>query len=94
MSKIYRVLGKKGRVTVPFEIRLRQKFSCNDILSFEEQEDGSVLIRREKLCDHCMTAVTEKESSLLDVINSLNTTEQKAAFRYLAKKLSKQGGDR
>ena len=92
--KIYRVLGKKGRVTVPFEIRLRQKFSYNDILSFEEQEDGSVLIRREKLCDHCMTAVTEKESSLLDVINSLNTTEQKAAFRYLAKKLSEQGGAR
>lgn len=94
MSKIYRVLGKKGRVTVPFEIRLRQKFSYNDILSFEEQADGSVLIRREKLCDHCMTAGTEKESSLLDVINSLNTTEQKAAFRYLAKKLSEQGGAR
>lgn len=92
--KIYRVLGKKGRVTVPFEIRLRQKFSCNDILSFEEQDDGAVLIRREKLCEHCNAVPAEKESSLLDVINSLNTTEQKAAFRYLAKKLSEQGGDR
>ncbi len=87
MSKIYRVLGKKGRVTVPVEIRLRQKFSCNDILSFEEQEDGSVLIRREKLCDRCMTAGMEKEPSLPDVINSLNPTEQMAAFRCLVKKL-------
>lgn len=91
--KLYRVLGRKGRITVPYEIRLRQKFSYNDILSFEEQGDDTVIIRREKICDHCKVVQTEeKEASLLDVINSLQPDEQKAAFRYLAKKLSEQEG--
>ena len=43
MSRIYRVLGQKGRVTLPYAIRLHRKFSDNDIVSFEEQEDGSVI---------------------------------------------------
>lgn len=48
MLKIYRVLGKKGRITIPYEIRQRIGFRYNDVLSFIQQDDGSVLVRREK----------------------------------------------
>ena len=34
MLKIYRVLGKKGRITIPYEIRQRIGFRHNDVLSF------------------------------------------------------------
>ena len=36
MKKIYRILGKRGRITVPFEIRQSVGFKQNDILSFSE----------------------------------------------------------
>lgn len=52
MLKIYRVLGKKGRITIPFVIRQRIGFRYNDVLSFTQQDDGSVVVRREKICDN------------------------------------------
>lgn len=48
MLKIYRVLGKRGRITIPYEIRQRIGFKYNDVLSFTQQDDGSVVVRREK----------------------------------------------
>ena len=37
MRKIVRVLGKRGRITIPYEIRIRNNIGYNDILSFEEK---------------------------------------------------------
>lgn len=88
MNKVYRILGKKGRITIPFVIRMRQRFVFNDVVSFEEKDDQTVIIRREKICDHCKAEAVEKEASLLDVINSLKLSEQKAVFKYLACKLA------
>lgn len=54
MVKMFRVLGKRGRVTIPHEIRQRVGFGYNDILSFTETADGrTVVVRREKICDDC-----------------------------------------
>ena len=61
MLKIYRVLGKKGRITIPFEIRQRIGFKYNDVLSFTQQDDGSVVVRREKICDNCNEFAEEFE---------------------------------
>ena len=89
MSKIYKILGKRGRITIPFEIRLRKGFAYNDVVSFEEKDDNTVVIKREKICDKCkVSAAIEKEASLLDIINSLQLSEQKAVFKYLARKLT------
>ena len=89
MSKIYKILGKRGRITIPFEIRLRKGFAYNDVVSFEEKDDNTVVIKREKICDNCkVSASVEKEASLLDIINSLQLSEQKAVFKYLARKLA------
>lgn len=48
MLRLFRVLGKRGRITIPFEIRQRIGFKYNDVLSFTQQDDGSVVVRREK----------------------------------------------
>lgn len=48
MMKIYRILGKRGRITIPYAFRQQAGFGFNDVLSFTIQEDNSVLVRREK----------------------------------------------
>ena len=48
MIRLFRVLGKRGRITIPFEIRQRIGFKYNDVLSFTQQDDGSVVVRKEK----------------------------------------------
>ena len=79
MLKIYRVLGKKGRITIPFEIRQRIGFRYNDVLSFIQQDDGSVLVRREKICDNCNEFAEEFEENftLEDFLDSLSEEEQR-----------------
>lgn len=49
MLRLFRVLGKRGRITIPFEIRQRIGFKYNDVLSFTQQDDGSVVVRRKNL---------------------------------------------
>ena len=50
MLRLFRVLGKRGRITIPFEIRQRIGFKYNDVLSFTQQDDGSVVVRRTERC--------------------------------------------
>ena len=90
MDKMYRILGKRGRITIPFEIRMRMGFSRNDILSFTESEDGSsVIVKREKICDRCR----EQKETLVEFLNSLSETEQRTALIHLSVKWAeKQGG--
>ena len=86
MLKIYRVLGKKGRITIPFEIRQRIGFRYNDVLSSIQQDDGSVLVRREKICDNCNEIAEEFEENftLEDFIDSLSEEEQRDALLHLS----------
>ena len=85
MIKIYRVLGKKGRITIPFEIRQRIGFRYNDVLSFTQQDDGSVLVSREKICDNCNEFAEEYEENytLEDFLDSLSEEEQRNALLHL-----------
>lgn len=41
-----------------------------------------------KVCGQCGGKVKPKEATLLDVINSLSESEQKAVFNYLSKRIS------
>ena len=86
MLKIYRVLGKKGRITIPYEIRQRIGFRYNDVLSFNQQDDGSVLVRREKLCDNCqyLEEDFEENYNLKDFLDSLSEEEQRDALLHLS----------
>ena len=86
MLKIYRVLGEKGRITIPFVIRQRIGFRYNDVLSFTQQDDGSVVFRREKICDNCneLTEEFEENFTLEDFLDSLSEEEQRDALLHLS----------
>lgn len=86
MLKIYRVLGKKGRITIPFEIRQRIGFRCNDVLSFTELDDSSVVVRKEKICDNCIDIVDEcsENITLEDFLDNLSEEEQRDALLHLS----------
>ena len=51
MMRVLRILGKRGRITIPYEIRQRLGFRPNDVLSFQIMDDRTVLVRRERLCN-------------------------------------------
>lgn len=86
MLRLFRVLGKRGRITILFEIRQRIGFRYNDVLSFTQQDDGSVVIRREKLCDNCqyLEEDFEENITLEDFIDSLSEEEQRDALIHLS----------
>ena len=86
MLKMYRVLGKKGRITIPYEIRQQIGFKYNDVLSFTQQDDGSVVVRREKICDSCNEFADEFEENftLEDFLDSLSDEEQREALIHLS----------
>ncbi|WP_444425713.1 AbrB/MazE/SpoVT family DNA-binding domain-containing protein [Ruminococcus sp.] len=86
MLRLFRVLGKKGRITIPFEIRQRIGFRYNDVLSFTELDDSSVVVRKEKICDNCkyLEEDFEKNFTLEDFIDSLSEEEQRDALIHLS----------
>ena len=86
MLRLFRVLGKRGRITIPFEIRQRIGFKYNDVLSFTQQDDGSVLVSREKICDNCNEFAEEYEENytLEDFLDSLSEEEQRDALLHLS----------
>jgi AbrB family looped-hinge helix DNA binding protein len=99
--KINKILGKRGRITIPYEIRLKMGFKYNDVVSFEEQDNNTVIIRREKICDGCTKDApnpVEKptdEITLLDFLDGLSAAEQRAALIHLSVKWAQlQGGDK
>ncbi len=51
MMQTLRILGKHGRITIPYEIRQKLGFRPNDVLSFQIMDDRTVLVRRERLCN-------------------------------------------
>lgn len=86
MLTINRILGKRGRITIPYEIRRRIGFKYNDVLSFTEQNDGSVLVKREKICDNCVDFADElyEKPTLEDFLDSLSEEEQRDALMHLS----------
>lgn len=91
MKKMYRVLGKRGRITIPDEIRQSTGFCCDDILSFTQQDEDTVIIRREKICDHCRDREDDRdtEKNLLDFLNSLSEGQQRTAIVHLSENIGK-----
>lgn len=94
MNKVYRILGKKGRITIPYEIRKYVGFNHNDIISFCIQDDKSILLKREKLCDECREDIENEicnsaNLTLKDFLDSLSEKQKNAAYMYLSLKNDK-----
>lgn len=98
---VFKFLGREGRTTIPYPIRKRLGFERGDLISFTEQEDGSVVLRREYVCDGCEVDIpeahendiVEEELTLQDCLDSLSEKDQYEALIYLTMKwAAKQSG--
>ena len=87
MNRILKILGKRGRITIPFGIRSRHRLAANDVLSFEDR-DQEIVIRKIKLCDGCRaekeSSDSENEISLTDFLDGLSIEEQRTALIHLS----------
>ncbi|MCR4682220.1 MAG: AbrB/MazE/SpoVT family DNA-binding domain-containing protein [Clostridiales bacterium] len=100
MERTLKILGKRGRTTIPFEIRQRLGFRQNDILSFEDNGVDTVTVKRETLCSCPRCGDTGKEAvdrpedevTLLEFLDSLSLTEQRAALIHLSVKWAELEG--
>ena len=85
---INRILGKRGRITIPQEIRNLVGFKYNDVLSFTWDGGDSVVVKREKICDNC--AGKQKESkekeAMRAFLDQMPPEFQKAALECLLAK--------
>lgn len=78
MHRIYRIIGKKGRITIPYEMRSALNIGRGDIISFQ-LNGKSVIITKEKLCGNCRG---DKEA-LTQAVNSLEDREKYELAVYL-----------
>jgi bifunctional DNA-binding transcriptional regulator/antitoxin component of YhaV-PrlF toxin-antitoxin module len=88
MNKIFRILGKRGRITIPFEMRVQLGIMHNDILSF--QADGNkVIVTKEKLCSNCSSSEDSKKQIIKEYIDSLSPYERYDLITQLTSQLVK-----
>lgn len=52
-EKTLRILGKRGRVTIPQEVRDAIGMARGDVVSFAVVGDDCALVRRERIYDNC-----------------------------------------
>ena len=91
MNKIYKILGKRGRLTIPYELRIKHGYAYNDVISFEDTGKG-ILVKREKICNNCHSVADKPtdEITLLEFLDGLSAEEQNAALYHLAVIVGKQ----
>lgn len=89
--KTYRVLGQKGRTTIPLSIRMRLGLRCGDVLSFDE-ENGAVTVRKEKICDRCKDRSEQPKPTLSALADSLSQDERRVLLTCLIAKFSEELG--
>ena len=96
MDKIYRILGKRGRITIPYELRVPMGFRMSDVVSFERR-GNSVIVTREKICDNCASDegkpdTEPRESVLKGFLDSLPREAQREALGILTANLAGLSG--
>ncbi len=96
--KILRILGKRGRVTIPFEIRETVGFSYNDVLSFTVEDENTVTIKKERICDnnfpkYNLSLTDMRDDKLLrDFIDRLPSSKQREVLVHLSLKWAAKNG--
>lgn len=94
---ILRVLGKRGRTTIPYEIRKELGIRYNDLLSFTPTEDGrGVIIRKEIVCDGCKSLRSGEDSQettmmLYEYLSELTPKHKRSAYDFLRRYFSAGG---
>ena len=89
MANIRRILGKRGRTTIPYEFRQILDLKHNDVLTFAMNDAKScVVITKERICTDCVKYVPGgKEITLDDFISQMNEEEMLKTIAALSKAL-------
>ena len=81
VNTIFRILGIKGRITIPFTLRKILGIKTNDVLSFTLNGD-TIIIKREKICSNCKNDRLDKQE-LLEFLTHLSPQERFEALTHL-----------
>ena len=73
--KLYRVLGREGKITIPHAMRQHIGFGESDIVSFELVSRDAVLVRRERILSRDGVPIDTDMPSLKDFLEGLSEEE-------------------
>ena len=66
LHNVRRVIGIKGRITIPYHIRMAMKIKYNDVLSFSIGDNpNTIVIERLNICNHCNA--TPKDENVIEL---------------------------
>ena len=66
-----RILGKRGRTTIPYEFRQILNLRPTDVISFSINDDKNcVIITKEKICDECNNMSRDEKVSAIAMLSS------------------------
>lgn len=92
MSSIIRVIGRRGRITIPYDMRMKMKITHNDVLRFEQIDEDSVLMTRIVASkDLPETFETENPAQLLcNCLDMLDSEEKISVLNFLLTTIKKE----
>ena len=82
--KIFRIIGREGRITIPWAIRQKVGFRPDDVVSFQLMEDDSVLVRRESTCRKEKDPCAGRDASTTAFLDSLDEKQRYSALVHLS----------
>ena len=82
--KMFRIIGREGRITIPLAIRQKINFQPKDVVSFQLLEDDSVLVRGESSCGKENTACAGRDASITAFLDSLDEKQRYSALVHLS----------
>ena len=83
-EKTLRILGKRGRVTIPQEVRDAIGMARGDVVSFAVISDDSAIVKRERICDNCSAEPPQMIKLLVEAMHvAENSPNTQRAFEVL-----------
>lgn len=74
--KMFRIIGRESRITIPWAIRQKAGFRPDDVVSFQLMEDDSVLVRRESTCGKEKNPGAGRDASITAFLDSLDEKQR------------------
>ena len=83
-EKTLRILGKRGRVTIPQEVRDAIGMARGNVVSFAVVSEDCALVKRERLCDNCVNEPPAMISLFVQAMHQAeNSPQSQRAFEFL-----------
>lgn len=80
--RVRRILGQKGRITIPYDIRKKCKFSDGDVLLFQNIARNCVLVSKLPV-ENSLVYDKSKPDRIKEFLDSLTVEEIKRVVIYL-----------